>query len=169
MSTRPRGSAFWWKSWGMRRHTQWQSGAQYPSSLLPSLRARDHDSRWFAIRMRHVKYAPSLPKCAYPPILVARTSGLGRTRVARHGNSRMRQEIEKLSAGIVDKKAQDFVESRRQLAASERAGISSQYGCTSALRARLSRVAAADLNKWIIKEAKRSGRSILASADHRCR
>jgi hypothetical protein len=76
-------------------------------------------------------------------------------------DARMRQEIEKLSNGIVDNKAASLIESRRQLAASERAGISSQYGGTSALKARLSRVAATDLNKWITREAKRSGRFIL--------
>jgi hypothetical protein len=76
-------------------------------------------------------------------------------------DARMRQEVEKLSNGIVDHKAASLIESRRQLAASERAGISSQYGGTSVLKARLSRVAATDLNKWITKEAKRSGRFIL--------
>jgi hypothetical protein len=75
--------------------------------------------------------------------------------------TRMQQEIEKLSEGIVDKKAQEFIESRRQLAASERAGISSQYARTSALRARLLRVAPTGLNRWITNEAKRSGRFIL--------
>ena len=73
----------------------------------------------------------------------------------------MQREIEKLSNGIVDKKAEDAIESRTKLAATERADISSHYGGKSALKARLSRVSPTDLPKWIVKEAKRAGRFIL--------
>jgi len=73
----------------------------------------------------------------------------------------MRTEVEKLSNGIVDKKASEFIESRGHLAATERAAISSHYGGTSALKARLSRVSPTDLPRWITKEAQRSGRFIL--------
>jgi hypothetical protein len=73
----------------------------------------------------------------------------------------MRTEVEKLSNGIVDKKASAFIESRGHLAAIERAAISSHYGGTSALKARLSRVSPTDLPRWITKEAQRSGRFIL--------
>jgi hypothetical protein len=73
----------------------------------------------------------------------------------------MQQEIEKLSRGVLSKKAADSIESRRQLAATERAGMSAQYSRRSNLKARLSRVAPSDLEKWINKEVKRSGRFIL--------
>jgi len=73
----------------------------------------------------------------------------------------MRTEIEKLSKGIVDKKAEDAIESHTRLGATERADISSQYGGKSALKARLSTVCATDMPKWIVKEAKRAGRFIL--------
>jgi hypothetical protein len=68
----------------------------------------------------------------------------------------MQREIEKLSNGIVDKKAEDAIESRAKLAATERADISSHYGGKSALKARLSGVSQTDLPKWIVKEASRS-------------
>jgi hypothetical protein len=73
----------------------------------------------------------------------------------------MQKEVEKLSDGIVDKKAEDAIESRSQLAATERAGLSSHYGSTSGLKSRLSRVSATNLSKWISTEAQRSGRFIL--------
>jgi hypothetical protein len=73
----------------------------------------------------------------------------------------MQREIEKLSNGIVDKRAADAIESRTKLAATERADISSHYGGKSALKARLARVSSNDLPKWLVKEAKRSGRFIL--------
>jgi hypothetical protein len=47
----------------------------------------------------------------------------------------MQTEIEKLSNGIVDKKAEDAIENRTKLAATERADISSHYGGKSALKA----------------------------------
>lgn len=75
--------------------------------------------------------------------------------------ARMKKEIEKLSNGVVDKKAEEFIESRRQLAAIERAAISSHYDGTSALKIRLSQVSPADLPRWIAREAQRSGRFIL--------
>jgi hypothetical protein len=73
----------------------------------------------------------------------------------------MQREIEKLSNGIVDKKAEDAIESRTKLAATERADMSSHYGGQSALKSRLSLVLPTDLPKWIAKEAKRAGRFIL--------
>lgn len=75
--------------------------------------------------------------------------------------ARMKAEIEKLSKGIVDKKAQELIESRRQLAAIERAAISSHFGGTSALKDRLSLVSPTDFPRWVSKEAQRSGRFIL--------
>jgi len=75
--------------------------------------------------------------------------------------ARMQKEIEKLSNGVVDKKSEELIESRRQLAAIERAAISSHYGGMSALKVRLSRVSPTDLPTWITKEAQRSGRFIL--------
>lgn len=76
-----------------------------------------------------------------------------------YGN--MRKEVEKLSNGIVDKKAAELIESRGHLAAIERAAISSHYGGTSALKARLSRVSPTDLPRWITTAVQRSGRFIL--------
>jgi hypothetical protein len=73
----------------------------------------------------------------------------------------MQREIEKFSNGIVDKRAEDAIESRTKLAAAERADISLHYGGKSALKGRLSRVSSSDLPKWLAKEAKRSGRFIL--------
>lgn len=73
----------------------------------------------------------------------------------------MRMEVEKLSNGVVEKKTEEFIESRRQLAAIERAAISSHYGGTSALKDRLSLVSPTDFPRWVSKEAQRSGRFIL--------
>jgi hypothetical protein len=73
----------------------------------------------------------------------------------------MQKEVEKLSNGVVEKKAEEFIESRRQLAAIERAAISSHYGGTSALKQRLARVSPTDFPRWVSKEAQRSGRFIL--------
>jgi hypothetical protein len=73
----------------------------------------------------------------------------------------MQREIEKLSKGIVDQKAQEAIEARAKQAATERADMSSRYGGKSALKARLSRVSPTDLPNWIVKEARRAGRFIL--------
>jgi len=73
----------------------------------------------------------------------------------------MQREIQKLSRGVLDEKAAEIIENRRQLAATERAGMSAQYSRASTLKDRLSRVAPSDLPKWINKEAKQSGRFIL--------
>jgi|SRR5579864_6059810 len=76
-------------------------------------------------------------------------------------DARMRKEIDKLSTGIVDAKAAEFIESRTKLAATERVGIASHYAGPSALKSRLSQVSPTELPKWISKEAQRSGRFIL--------
>ena len=73
----------------------------------------------------------------------------------------MQQEVDKLSRGILDHRAEQFIESRKQLAASTRAAMSAQYGIPSTLKARLSGISVSDLEKWLKREVERSGRRIL--------
>ena len=95
-----------------------------------------------------------------PPVAIeVSTTTAWETRNRRLASNRLaamvQNEIVKLSNGIVDKAAEDAIESRRRLAATERAGLSSHYGSTSALKSRLSRVSPTDLPKWITEGAKR--------------
>jgi hypothetical protein len=74
----------------------------------------------------------------------------------------MQEEVDKLSRGTFDKRAQRGVESRMQLAASERAAMNGQYSIPSTLKARLSSISPPTaLEQWLRKEVKRVGRRLL--------
>jgi hypothetical protein len=73
----------------------------------------------------------------------------------------MQEEVDKLSRGIFDQRASDFIDSRMQLAASERAAMNAQYRIPSTLKARLSGISATDLETWLRVEVKREGRRLL--------
>jgi len=70
----------------------------------------------------------------------------------------MQQEVDKLSRGVFDERANRAVDSRMQLAASERAAMNAQYRIPSALKARLSRIPVSGLETWLRKEVQRVGR-----------
>jgi len=73
----------------------------------------------------------------------------------------MQEEVDKLSRGTFDERAQQGVESRMQLAASERAAMNGQYSIPSILKARLSIISSTALEQWLRKEVKRVGRILL--------
>jgi hypothetical protein len=73
----------------------------------------------------------------------------------------MQEEVDKLSRGILDQRAEQFIESRKQLAAISRAAMSAHYQIPSTLKVRLSGISVPDLEKWLRKEVARSGRRIL--------
>lgn len=73
----------------------------------------------------------------------------------------MQKEVDKLSRGVFDSRANQAVESRMQLAASERSAMNAQYRIPSALKARLSDIPVSGLETWLRKEVQRVGRKLL--------
>jgi len=73
----------------------------------------------------------------------------------------MQDAVDKLSRGILDQRANQSIETHKQLAGSERAAMSSQYRIPSVLKTRLSRISVSDLERELRKEVEKSGRLIL--------
>lgn len=73
----------------------------------------------------------------------------------------MKEEVNKLSNGVLDNRVRDFIRDRQRLAANVRAAMSAQYQTSSLLKKRLSGISVSGLEGWMRKEILRLGRQIL--------